>query len=252
MTEDRRVAVVTGGGTGMGRAVATRLARDGHVVVITGRRGSVLDATAAALANPCPGRVMARRCDASDPDDVDGLAGWLVAEVGLAVDVLVNNAGGVESLPDGATTRDAAEYARRTLASNLVGSYLLTYALRPLLRRPGGRVINISSIAAFRGGGDMYSAAKAGVVGLTYALAADLGPEGITANAIAPGLVLGTEFFGDRMTPERLSRTVGQTPAGRAGTPEDIAAAVAYLASPEAGFVNGEVLHVNGGWSFGR
>lgn len=252
MAEDRRVAVVTGGGTGMGRAIATRLADDGHTVVIVGRRASVLDGTAADLSRDGAGEVIARRCDVSDPDEVDDLATWLVTEIGPAVDVLVNNAGGIEALTDGATTREAAEYAERTLGSSLVGSYLMTYALRPLLRRPGGRVINISSIAAFRGGGDMYSAAKAGVVGLTYALAAELGPGGITANAIAPGLVLGTEFFGDRMTPERLARTVAQTPAGRAGTPEDIAAAVAYLASPEAGFVTGEVLHVNGGWLFGR
>lgn len=106
--------------------------------------------------------------------------------------------------------------------------------------------------AAFRGGGDMYSAAKAGLVGLTYSLALELGPDGITVNAIAPGLVLGTEFFGDRMTDERRQRTVAQTPIGRAGRPEDVAEAVRYLASETASFVTGEVLHVNGGWLFGR
>jgi len=138
------------------------------------------------------------------------------------------------------------------LDANLIGTYLMTHGLRPYFRRPGARIVNISSIAAFRGGGDMYSAAKAGVVGLTYALALELGPEGITANAVAPGLVLDTEFFGDRMTDERRRRTVAQTPLARAGHPADVVAAVRYLASPEASFVTGEVLHVNGGWLFGR
>ena len=98
----------------------------------------------------------------------------------------------------------------------------------------------------------MYSAAKAGVVGLTYSLAGTLGPEGITVNAVSPDIVLGTEFFGERMTDERRERTVAQVPVGRPGHPEDIAEAVYYLASPSASYVNGEVLHVNGGWVYGR
>lgn len=98
----------------------------------------------------------------------------------------------------------------------------------------------------------MYSAAKAGVIGLTYSLAGDLAAKGIIVNAIAPGLVLDTEFFGERMTEERLRRTVAQIPVGRPGRPTDIAAAVRYLASAEASYVTGQVHHVNGGWVFGR
>jgi 3-oxoacyl-[acyl-carrier protein] reductase len=249
----RRVIVVTGGGTGMGRAIARVFAADGEHVVIVGRRDDVLARTAAELHTEAPCQhVVWRRCDVGQPDDVEDFRSWLAREVGPVVDVLVNNAGGVKSVADDAPLREAADHAWEQLGANLVGAYLMVHALLPVLRRPGGRIVNISSIAALRGGGGMYSAAKAGVLGLTYSLAGDLGPDGITVNAVAPGMVLETEFFGARMTEERLRRTIAQTPMRRVGQPEDIAAAVKYLASPEASFVTGEVLHVNGGWLFGR
>ena len=247
-----RVAIVTGGGTGMGRAMARALAADGDTVVILGRRTNVLEQAAREISMNVPGPVRWRPCDVSQPEQVGDFVGWLLSEVSPTVDILVNNAGGTGSIERDATLEEAAAYAWRMLSANLVGAYLMTHALIPHLRRPGGRIVNISSIAAFRGGGDMYSAAKAGMVGLSYSLAQELGPEGITVNAIAPGLVLGTEFFGDRMTEERRQRTVSQTPMARPGSPEDIAEAVRYLASPAASFVTGEVLHVNGGWIFGR
>ncbi len=249
---DPRVVVITGGGTGIGRAAAAAFARGGDRVVILGRREHVLAATAADLSARSSMRVLWRVCDITVPRQIDDTVAWLRADVAQTGDVLVNNAGGALALGADASLEEVAAYARRTLDANLTGAYLMIHALRGWLRRPGGRIINMSSIAAYRSGGDMYSAAKAGIVGLTYAFAQELAPEGITVNAVAPGLVLETEFFGDRMTDERRQRTIAQTPTGRAGVPADIAAAVHYLASPEASFVTGEVLHVNGGWVFGR
>jgi 3-oxoacyl-[acyl-carrier protein] reductase len=252
ITVSARTTIVTGGGTGIGRAIAATFVRNGDEVVIVGRRIDVLQSAAKDLETESSLPVRWRSCDVSDPAQIDDFVAWLAAEGIETVDVLVNNAGGTGSVDRDASTHTAADYARSMLSANLIGTYLMVHALWNHLRRPGGRIINISSIAAFRGGGDMYSAAKAGVVGLTYALAGELGPEGITVNAVAPGIVLDTEFFGDRMTPERRDRTVAQTPMGRPGRPEDIASAVHYLASPAASFVTGEVLHVNGGWIFGR
>jgi 3-oxoacyl-[acyl-carrier protein] reductase len=128
---------------------------------------------------------------------------------------------------------------------------LLTTALLPKLRRPGGRVILMSSVAAVRGGG-VYGATKAALHGWAYSLATRLGPDGVTVNVVAPGYVADTEFFGDRMSPEFHESRVRQTLVGRAGEPDDIAAAVTYLASPAAGYVTGQVLQVNGGSALGR
>jgi 3-oxoacyl-[acyl-carrier protein] reductase len=128
-------------------------------------------------------------------------------------------------------------------------------AVAPYLVRPGGRIINISSIAAFTGGSRAgsvaYAASKSGLLGLTYGFARELSPQGITVNAIAPGFIANTGFTG-AWSEERVQSIVSETPIGRAGHVNDIAAATLYLASPEASFVTGEVLNVNGGWLFGH
>lgn len=245
-----RLAVVSGGGTGIGAAIARTFAVDGYDVVIVGRRTDVLDATAARVDAECgrTGAVRAVGADLTDPDQLDRV---LDALDGRPVDVVVNNAGGYLAGDTGTLAGTAACW-RANLDANVLTAVLLTEALRPSLRRPGGRVILVSSIAAQRGGGGPYSAAKAALHGWAYDLATELGPEQITVNVVSPGYVTDTEFFGDRMTPEGHARRVAATLVGRAGEPAEIAEAVRYLASPAAGYVTGQILGVNGGSVLGR
>ncbi|SCE84781.1 3-oxoacyl-[acyl-carrier protein] reductase [Micromonospora purpureochromogenes] len=245
-----RLAVVSGGGTGIGRAVAAGLAADGLDVLVVGRRAAVLAAAAERISAEC-GRAGAVRgvvADLTDPEQ----ANLVVEAVGeRAVDVLVNNAGGYLGGETG-TLAGVAAHWRANFDANVLTAVLLTEALRPALRRPGGRVILLSSIAAQRGGGGAYSAAKAALHGWAYDLATQLGPEQVTVNVVSPGYVADTEFFGERMTPEGHAKRVAATLVGRAGEPDDVAAAVRYLAGPSAGYVTGQVLGVNGGSVLGR
>ncbi|MGC4893834.1 SDR family NAD(P)-dependent oxidoreductase [Micromonospora sp. DT31] len=250
MVEQARLAVVSGGGTGIGAAVARGLVADGFDVLVVGRRGDLLRATARRLSDEV-GRddaVTAVVADLTDPVQL-GAVRDAVGE--RTVDAVVNNAGGY--LGGAADTLTAtAAWWRANLDANVLTAVLLTEALLPALRRPGGRVVLLSSIAAQRGGGGPYSAAKAALHGWAYDLAAQLGPDQITVNVVSPGYVAETEFFGDRMTPEGHAKRVAATLVGRAGVPDDIAAAVRYLVGPSAGYVTGQVLGVNGGSVLGR
>ncbi|GAA3719122.1 SDR family oxidoreductase [Nonomuraea antimicrobica] len=243
-----REVVVTGGGTGIGYATAAAFASLGDRVTITGRREQVLREAAERLgAAHVP-------FDAASPAAVHEALDSLPARV----DVLVNNAGGNTDLDRGrsaelmdAELMDVAEAWLANLNANLMSAVLVTTALAPRMGE-GGRIVTIGSIAARGTGSGSYGAAKAAVESWTADLAADLGPRGITANVVSPGLILDTEFFRGRLTEEGVRARVQNTRNGRPGTPSDVADAVVFLASAGAGHVTGQVLHVNGGAYLGR
>lgn len=238
-------AVVTGGASGIGRAICLRLARDGADVAILD-----LDEPGARIVADTV-RGLGRRALVATTDVADGasVAAAIVrvrAELG-PITVLVNDAGIANFAPLLSMTDELWD---RMLAVHLRGTFLCTRAALPDMIAAGwGRIVNISSVGGLRGAPHLahYAAAKAGVIGFTKAVALEVGPAGITANVIAPGLV-DTPLLARAGVPEAILRTAReQTPVRRLGTPEDIAAACAYLVSDEAGFVTGQVLSPNGG-----
>ena len=184
----------------------------------------------------------------SQREQVVAAVGSVVEKWGR-IDVLVNNAGIHSRILTSMPIEDAERLFRETIDTNLIGSFLMVMAAAPHLTRPGGRIINISSIGAFRGGRlagqPAYVAAKSGLHGLTHSWAREFGPEGITVNGIAPGLV-NTPMTAD-WPQEAIDGGLSEILVGRSGEPVDIAAAAYYLASPEASFVTGEIINVNGG-----
>ncbi|WP_406315365.1 SDR family oxidoreductase [Streptosporangium sp. NBC_01639] len=240
-----RSVVISGGGTGIGRAVAAWFARHGDQVTIVGRRAEVLRSAAEDIEGKYP--VVTVAVDLADPVALERAVNRLPQQV----DVLVNNAGSRGTRTRNSGLSAVAERWRRDFDNNVLPVVLLTEAVLPRLTRPGGRVVTISSIAALRGNG-AYGAVKAALLSWNHTLAQELGPGGITANVVVPGYVAGTEFFGTSPNEADLVRRRAQTLVGRVGEPDDIAAAVAFLASPEAGYITGEFLNSNGGALLGR
>jgi 3-oxoacyl-[acyl-carrier protein] reductase len=239
-----RLAVVTGGGTGIGRATAGMLAGEGYDVLIVGRRADVLT-DAVKWIGP---QATAVPADISDPAQIPPV----VAAVGdRPLDVLVNNAGAYVA-GQSSTLEQVAAHWQANFESNVLTAVLMTTALLPSLRRPGGRIILTSSIAAQKGGGGPYSAAKAALHGYVLDLATDLGDQGITANVISPGYVTDSEFFAGRMTLAGHETRIDATLVKQAGTPSDIAEAVRWLTGPGGGYVTGQIINVNGGSVLGR
>ncbi|KAB2346984.1 SDR family NAD(P)-dependent oxidoreductase [Actinomadura rudentiformis] len=238
-----RTIVVSGGGTGIGKAVAARFAADGDRVVIIGRRADVLEGTAKEIG------ATALPADLSEPAEVERVRAELAERFGT-IDALVNNAGGNLELHGGSD--GVAQRWTGNFRANVLTAVLPTEAFGDLLN-PSGRIVFITSIAAIRGsGGTSYGPMKAALHPYAFDLAAALGPRGITVNVVAPGFIQDTEFFGGALDDERHAMLVAQTHTGRAGTPRDIADTVHWLTSPAAGHITAQIIQVNGGAEHGR
>ncbi len=235
-----KTALITGASGGIGAEIARALHQAGAVVALSGTRVEPLEALAASLGD----RAHVLPCNLADATSVEALPKAAVAAMG-SVDVLVNNAGITK---DNLFMRMSDEEWLSVLDVNLTSTFRLCRGvLRGMMKARWGRIVNISSVVGATGnpGQANYAASKAGMVGMSKSLAAEVASRNITVNCIAPGFI--ATAMTEKLTEEQKARILTQVPAGRMGEVQDIAAAVLYLASPQAGYVTGAVLHVNGG-----
>lgn len=242
-----KVAVITGGGRGLGRAIARALAEAGAVVVLTGRNAEALDASVE-MVRSAGGQGSAVRCDVTSEGEIRDLA-LVVRRLHGRVDILVNNAGVNVRKP--VTEFSLAEW-RDVLDTNLTGAFLMCRELVPLmLGREYGRILNLTSIMSHvaLAGRSAYAASKAGLLGFTRALALELAPEKITVNGISPGPIA-TEMNRPILeNPDLNAQFTSRIPVGRWGAETEIAHLARYLCAPEAGFITGTDFVADGGWT---
>ncbi|MDP9003673.1 MAG: 3-oxoacyl-[acyl-carrier-protein] reductase [Verrucomicrobiota bacterium] len=244
MRFENQVAVVTGAGRGIGHAIAVRLAREGARVASVSRTEANAKKTAEEINGARADAAKAYSVDVADHAAVQTVGAQILEEFGR-VDILVNNAGVTR---DGLSMRMSVEDWDTVLNTNLKGAFNFTQSLmRSMIKQRSGRIINISSVIGLIGnaGQANYAASKAGLIGLTKSLARELASRGITVNAIAPGLIE-TDMTGV-LSDELRQSILQKIPLGKLGQPDDIAAAVAWLASAEAKYITGQVLAVDGG-----
>ena len=234
-------ALVTGASGGLGSGIARALAAQGAKVALSGTREAVLADVAATL----PGDPVTLACDLSDAAAVDGLVPRAVEALGGRLDILVNNAGITR---DNLAMRMKDEEWQQVISVNLEAAFrLIRAAARPMMKQRFGRIVSITSVVGVTGnpGQANYAASKAGLIGMSKALAQELATRSITVNCVAPGFI--RSAMTDALNEQQKAGILAKIPAGDLGEGSDIAAAVAYLASREAGYVTGQTLHVNGG-----
>lgn len=239
-----KVVLVTGGSRGIGRAIAVAFAKSGATVVFSYAGNEAAANETSALITGAGGKAKAVRFDVADSKACSEAVDAVVKEFGK-VDVLVNNAG---VAVDGLVMRVKDEDWDRQLDTNLKGAFSLIRAVsRPMMKARGGAIVNLTSVVGEMGNGGQaaYAASKAGLIGLTKSIAKELASRNIRCNAVSPGFI-GTDMTA-HLNEETKAKMMGVIPLARLGTPEDIANAVLFLASDEAGYITGEVLKVNGG-----
>ena len=235
-----KLALVTGASGGLGGAIARALHAQGASVALSGTRRAALEALGAQLGE----RAFVLPCDLSDKQSVEALVPAAEAAMG-GLDILVNNAGATR---DNLFVRMKDEEWEQVIAVNLTAAFRLSRAcLRGMMRRRGGRIIGIASIVGVTGnpGQGNYAAAKAGLIGMSKALAAEVASRGITVNCVAPGFIASP--MTDALNDKQREAILASVPARRLGAGDEIGAAVVYLASQEASYITGQTLHVNGG-----
>lgn len=241
---EKMVAVITGAGKGIGRAIALRLAKDGYKIAVCYKNSRAKAAKTVSDIIALGGEAKSFQLEITDSQNVNSVMTEIEKDFG-EIAVLVNNAGIAEQ---SLFTDITDEMWQKMLDTNLSGAFYCARAVLPfMIHRKRGKIINIASIWGETGGSCEvhYSAAKAGLIGMTKALAKEVGPSGITVNSVSPGVILTdmTSHFDE----DTMNELKDETPLGKIGTPEDVAGAVAFLASADADFITGQNIAVNGG-----
>ncbi len=246
-----KTAFVTGGNIGIGRAMSIALAKCGAVVALTYFSHKEEGEETVKAIEAIGGKAFAYQLDATDSDQVKDVVGKVAEDLGGHIDILMNNAGHlvgrykVEEMSD--------EHWFKVINTNLTSTFFCTRAVLPFMNTGWGRIVNMSSLAARNGGGagaSAYAASKGAIIAFTIALCKEVADQGITVNALAPGLILDTPFHETFNTDAGIQAGINATPLKRGGTPEDVANAAIYFATELGSFITGETMEINGGMYF--